>query len=562
MAAELDLQAGSVDQRLVRLARHEPSSMGAAAYPASRNRAQRDLNGRSSPGRRSPPQHGTISVACQTGTPGRSFVPVKLNVSSERGVSRPRSIRTQRDCILTSDDTPARLSAITTAALLIASAQAPLGSTLIAVALPSIGAGFEADLVLITGLLVTGYLVVSVVCQGPAGRISDLVGHPRVLWTGISLYVLGALCGLLAPGVGLLFVARCMMAAAGALVVPATMALLRLHVPPGRRGRIFGLSGATMGIAAALGPALGGEIVSLFGWRAVFVANLPFLALSSLLLLAFPLPVNNSPAPGPLKGLGRKLDLPGTGLLALALILLVLASKFDGAAFGAVLFASAAVGVGFAVWEARTNTPVFDPHLLTLPAFTVGTLIIALQNFAMYGLLFQLPQFFSVFRAAGPRETGYLLFCMMVGWVVGAPLGGQMTDRIGARRAALIGTLFLLAGLAQLWRLGVFDTPSDAIVALLVLGLGLGLCNAPAQSASMGEVHPDQAGMAAGVSSTMRYLGGIFSILVLGVVLGSDDTVNVTRHEFMIWLFTGAVVVSALISLRLPGAANPAEQWD
>jgi MFS family permease len=456
---------------------------------------------------------------------------------------------------VTATDAAPGLSTASTAALLIASAQAPLGSTLIAVALPSIGEGIAADLVLITGLLVTGYLVVNVVCQGPAGKISDLVGHSRVLWSGILLYVIGALFGLLAGGVSLLFVSRCLMAAAGALVVPATLALLRLHVPPERRGRVFGLFGATMGIAAAGGPALGGEIVSLFGWRSVFLANLPFLALSAALLYSFPLPRRDGPDPRPPGGLARTLDFPGIGLLALALALLILASKLDGAAFGAALLASAVTGAGFAFWETRARAPVFDPRLFALPAFAAGTLIIALQNFAMYGLLFQLPQFFSVFRGTEPRQIGYMLFVMMVGMVVAAPVGGQLSDRIGARRAALIGALVLLAGIAQLWRLAGFETPADAVPALLVLGLGLGLCNAPAQAASMGAVEPRQAGMAAGVSSTMRYLGGIFSILVLGAVLGSNETVSLARHDIMIRLFTAAVVLSALLSRRLPGAA-------
>lgn len=454
------------------------------------------------------------------------------------------------------------LSAVTTTALLIASAQAPLGSTLIAVALPSIGEGIAADLVLITGLLVTGYLVVNVVCQGPAGKISDLVGHARVLWAGIAIYVAGAVCGLLAPGLGTLFVARCLMAAAGALLLPATMALLRLHVPQERRGRVFGVFGATMGIAAASGPALGGEIVSVFGWRAVFVANLPFLALSSVLLYSFPLPPSDNAAAAPLKGLLRRLDIPGIALLALTLSLLIWASKLDGAALGAVLAVCVLTGGGFTLWEVRAKAPIFDPRLFAVPAFAAGTLIIALQNFAMYGMLFQLPQFFSVFRGTDPREIGYMLFCMMVGMVVAAPLGGYLADRFGARRAGLIGAVVLFSGVAQLWRLGAFLTPAEAIPALLVFGLGLGLCNAPAQSASMGAVEPQQAGMAAGVSSTMRYLGGIASILVLGAVLGSDATVSVPRHGIMIQLFTAAVVLSAVLSLRLPGPTRPAKQPD
>ena len=446
------------------------------------------------------------------------------------------------------------MSTATTAALLIASAQAPLGSTLIAVALPSIGAGIGADLVLITGLLVTGYLVFNVVFQGPAGKISDLVGHSRVLWTGIGLYVIGAALGLLAPGVSLLFVSRCVMAVAGALVVPATLALLRLNGPQERRGRIFGLFGATMGLAAAGGPALGGEIVSLIGWRAVFAANLPFLAASALLLYLHPLPARNAPAQRSLMDLTKSLDFAGIALLALSLAFLIAASKLDGAIFAGVLLGATATGVVFVGWEAKAAAPVFDPHLFKLPAFAAGTLMIALQNFAMYGLLFQLPQFFSVFRETTPREIGYLLFVMMLGMVIAAPAGGQLTDRIGARRSALLGSLVLVAGVAQLWRLGAFQSPTDAMPALLSFGLGLGLCNAPAQTASMSAVKPGQAGMAAGVSSTMRYLGGIMSILVLGVVLGNDSVVNLTRHEVMIRLFTVAIVLSALVSLRLPGA--------
>lgn len=448
-----------------------------------------------------------------------------------------------------------RMSTASTAGLLMASAQAPLGSTLIAVALPSISLGISADLVLITSLLVTGYLVVNVVCLGPAGKISDVVGHSRILWTGIGLYLIGAAFGVLAQGVSFLFLSRCLMAVAGALVVPATLALLRLHVPPGRRGRIFGLFGATMAIAAACGPVLGGEIVSLFGWRAVFVANVPFLAISALLLHRYPLSEGNTAAQRPLRKLTRSLDFMGIGLLALSLTLLIVASKLEGAMFMAVVLAAAIAGVAFVKWEAKTPAPVFDPHLFSLPPFVAGTLIIALQNFAMYGLLFQLPQFFSVFRMTEPRDIGYMLFAMMIGMVVAAPLGGQLTDRIGARSAALLGSVLLLTGVGLLWGIDSFESAQGAMPALLMSGLGLGLCNAPAQSASMSAVEPGQAGMAAGVSSTMRYLGGILSILVLGAVLGDDQIVSVARHTVMIQLFTIAIGLSALMSLWLPGAS-------
>ena len=121
------------------------------------------------------------------------------------------------------------LPGITILALMLASSQNPLASTLIAVALPSIGHDMLVDLVLATSLLVTSYFVVNIVMQGPGGRFSDVFGHPRTLWVGLGLYALAGLIGFVAPWVWLLVLTRCLMAAAGALVIPATMALLRLH---------------------------------------------------------------------------------------------------------------------------------------------------------------------------------------------------------------------------------------------------------------------------------------------------------------------------------------------
>jgi MFS family permease len=445
------------------------------------------------------------------------------------------------------------LSKAATAGLLIASAQAPLGSTLIAVALPSIDAAIDGDLVFITGLLVTGYLAVNVICQGPAGKISDLLGHTRIFWTGISLYVIGALLGLMAPGLCLLFMSRCIMAAAGALVVPATLALLRLHVPSGKRGRLFGLFGATMGVAAASGPALGGEIVEILGWRAVFLANLPFLAVASFLLYQWPLPASRFASPRARQDFAKTIDYVGVGLLSLALGSLIFAGKLSGY-WSMFTLAMAVIGGGaFIMWEVRVAIPIFDPRLFKSPAFSGATTMITVQNFAMYGLLFELPQFFSVFRDTTPREIGYLLFVMMVGMVIAAPIGGFLTDRFGARRASILGVFFLVGGIFQLWQLASIQIAGDIFFALLAFGLGMGLSNAPAQSSAMSAVEPERAGMAAGVSSTMRYFGAIVSILVMSTVLGDDATVSVERHVTMIYLFTVAVLVSVVASRFLPG---------
>jgi MFS family permease len=105
----------------------------------------------------------------------------------------------------------------------------------------------------------------------------------------------------------------------------------------------------------------------------------------------------------------------------------------------------------------------------------------------------------------------------------------------------------------MLCSLTTFASTHDALLALLLFGVGMGLSSAPAQSASMAAIAPEQAGMAAGVSSTMRYLGGITSILVLGAVLGDDASVSMERHDIMVRLFAGAIALSGLACLKLPG---------
>ena len=156
----------------------------------------------------------------------------------------------------------------------------PLNSTMIAVAVPDISDEFGRDPALVTQALVTSYLIAAVVLQSPAGKVGDRIGHARMLAIGQVLVAAGALVGFLAPSLGLLIVARMLMAAGGAALVPSTLALLRHELPPERRGRAFGAFGATMALSAALGPVVGGELVQAFGWPSVFAANLPVLGVS------------------------------------------------------------------------------------------------------------------------------------------------------------------------------------------------------------------------------------------------------------------------------------------
>lgn len=439
-----------------------------------------------------------------------------------------------------------QLSGAAITAMLIAAAQTPLSTTMIAVALPDISTTLMVDLALATSLLVTTYMMVTIIGQNPGGKLADTLGRWRTLELGIAVCGLGALLGTIVPAFWPLVVARCLIALGGALMGPAVLALLRAHVPEGRRGRMFAAYTATLGLAAALGPPLGGELVHVFGWRAIFAINLPLLALAWLLGRISNHPPDAAASRRPPREFAAAFDWPGTVLLAGTLAALGLARVWA--------FVLCVIGAGaFIAWERRAADPILRPGLFANRVFAAGCLAIFLQSLAMYGVMFQLPQFFEVVRGATPRNTGLLLLVMMLGLLFASAAGGTLSDRLGPRTTTLAGVTLMIAGMFWLTRLAAFAVPSDAFGPALLLGAALGVTWAPAQSATIAAVDEAQSGMAAGTTTTCRYLGGAVGAMILAAYLGRATGDPVAAHVDIAWLFTVAVIVSAIGCLGLPG---------
>lgn len=429
--------------------------------------------------------------------------------------------------------------------VLLAASLAPLGSTMIAVALPTIGRDIGADASTLTHWLVSSYLITSIALQSPGGKLGDVIGHSRALLVGLVLVTTGAVLGLAVGDVYALGLARILMASGGAATVPATMAILRNQTSAERRARVFGLFGATMGLAAAIGPFAGGELTERFGWRAVFAANLPVIFISMMLVLmargTYTRPVANRPS----------FDWPGSGLLAAGLTLLIVALSVGGNAGGWLGGIGAVMLLMFAFWEQHTVSPVVDFSLFTRGAFVGGSSIVALQNMAMYPLLFQLPVFFDRVRHVGARTMGQALLALTVAMILSSMVGGRLTELIGARAQALAGSLVALAGL---WWFADWESvrvPFDVMPGMLLMGVGVGITSPPAHAASMSAVGREQAGTAGGVVSTMRYLGGVAGITVLGTLL--LDGSNPASHQRPVVVYGAALAAAAVLSVLLPG---------
>ena len=180
---------------------------------------------------------------------------------------------------------------------------------------------------------------------------------------------------------------------------------------------------------------------------------------------------------------------------------------------------------------------------MTRGAFVAGGSIIALQNMAMYPLLFQLPVFFDRVRHLGARTMGHALLAMTAAMVLSSMAAGRLAERIGARAQTLAGSLVALAGLWWFADLDTVRVPVEVVPGMLLIGLGLGMTSPPAQAASMSTVGRDQAGMAGGVLSTMRYLGGVAGITVLGALL--SDAASPSSHQRPVFVYAGALLVAA-----------------
>lgn len=425
----------------------------------------------------------------------------------------------------------------------------PLNSTMIAVAIPAIAADWSVSPSLLFQWLVSSYLLVNIVAQSPSGKLGDRWGHARMLQLGQLIFALGSVVGFLATTVPVLAAARILMALGGAVMVPAAMASVRIFMPPEKRAKAFGLFGSVMSLSAAIGPLVGGEIASRFGWAALFLVNIVPLAIVGFLELRARGRQTQAPASAP--RLRQPFDFFGSALLGLGLALLVIGAR-NREGWLPMVSVALVLLVTFVWWERRAKDPVIDMRLFSRRAFAAGVGIVGLQNFAMYALLFELPVVFAQNFQATPAQTGRALLTMTFSMVVGSTLGGHLAARLGSRRAAMTGTaVALLGGMLLLVPLVGLQS---FLPALLALGLGLGLSTPAANSASMAAAQPHESGMASAVSGTLRYLGGVSGVAMVTALASGDDLIHALHVSAVI--FVVVLGLAWVLATLIPSSAE------
>jgi MFS family permease len=445
---------------------------------------------------------------------------------------------------------PQSHTAILVAAAIAASLN-PLNSTMVAVTLPALSAEFAASASSVTVTVVTAYLVATLIFQVPAGSIADRIGYSRALGIGRLLFLAGAVAGAVAPALWLVVVARLVMAVGGSLNIPTAMALVRVAVPENRRGRAFGTLGAVLAGAAAIGPAIGAWMSSHFGWRTLFLINVPMIAASYAAQWLSGRDIDTqttrrSPAPA--------FDWLGSALIGATLVLLTFATR----AASPLAWWLAAIGIAaglLQLWhERRVPSPVLRLSLFGERTFVAGSGVVATQNLAMYSLVLLVPFLFGSSSGADP-QLGLAIIAMTATMAATSPLGGWLADRFGARAIVSAGGLSGALGVVGLIQL----SPGSSAVAigarLLLVGLGLGLSTGPAQAAALRAVPATHSGIAAATVSMLRYLGAVVGTVVISYAV-SDGAGADARHRVALIVFATSFAISAGLGAWLTSEAR------
>jgi EmrB/QacA subfamily drug resistance transporter len=391
-----------------------------------------------------------------------------------------------------------------------------IDTTIINVALPSIQADLaftDASLVwVVNAYMVTygGFLLLG-------GRLGDLYGNRRWFLLGTALFTVASLVCALANTQWLLVAARAVQGLGAAVMMALTMASVSEAVPKERSGSAMGVLGTMSAVGTALGPTLGGVLIAAWGWRAVFLINVP-LGLLALVLVARHLPADRPPQPAQ----RPRFDHAGSWLLVLTLAAYALAMTVGRGSFTSsnlALLGAALLGLGaFVRVEARTAAPLVRLALFRVPLLRAGFGMSALTTTVAMTTLVVGP--FHLSRTFG-LDAAHVGLVMSTGPLVAALAGvpaGRGVDRFGAPRMMLAGLAGMAAGCIALTLTPAAWGVAGYIVPLVTLTAGFALFQAANNTAVMAAIAPEQKGVVSGLLSLSRNLGLITGASVMGAV--------------------------------------------
>ncbi|MET8980064.1 MFS transporter [Streptomyces sp. NPDC004539] len=352
------------------------------------------------------------------------------------------------------------------------------------------------------------------------GALADRFGPRSTLLAGLFLFGAASAAGAFAPSADWLVVARAFMGAGSALLMPATLSVIVQCTPPERRARAIAIWSSSSALGVAVGPVVGGVLLSHFWWGAVFLVNVPIVAVCA---------VGTAAVVPALRGSGQRvLDLPGLALSVLGLsgVVYGVVELGNGQSwYGAHVLLPVAVGAAllaaFVAVQRRSPAPGLDLRLFRRPGFTAGSVVLLISFGALAGHLFYAAFYLQGPRGLSPADAGLVMIAAAVGIVLGSQASPTLSRRLSARWTVTVGVLITaLTYVGYLW----FDqgTPIPVVVALLFAqGFGMGSVGTPVTTAMMSAVPQQLAGAGSAVNSVTRQVGGTLGVALAGSVLSA-----------------------------------------
>jgi EmrB/QacA subfamily drug resistance transporter len=389
-------------------------------------------------------------------------------------------------------------------------------ATILNVALPTLATALHAGT---DGLqwMVDAYVLVFAGLLLPMGAIGDRYGRKRLMLTGLALFGAASVLATFAADTGTLIAARAVMGIGAAIITPISMAILPVMFPPAERTRAISLAAIGMGIGVPLGPIIGGYLLRHFWWGSVFLVNVP-IVLVALVAVALLVPESRHPAPPRVDLVGAVLSTAGLVTFVYGVIEVPQRGWTDGLVLGSI-GAGAALLTAFVGYERRTPHPMIDLGLFGKPRFLWGSVSATVASFALFGLLFVLPQYLQAVAGNDAFNTGIRLLPLMAGLIVGARVSEKLNGRYGARLPMAAGLAMIAAGLALGAATGVHSGYGFVATWLVVVGAGTGLSLAPAMDAVLGALPAEAAGSGSALTQTLRQIGGALGVALLGSLL-------------------------------------------
>ncbi|HWR41160.1 MAG TPA: DHA2 family efflux MFS transporter permease subunit [Patescibacteria group bacterium] len=349
------------------------------------------------------------------------------------------------------------------------------------------------------------------------GNLGDQYGTRPLYIAGFLVFTVATLlCGL-APNATLLVMFRILQGVGAAMLLPNAMAIVAATFPVRNWSKALGIWSAMSALGTACGPVIGGYIIEMFSWRALFFSVLPIAAMGILISL-FVLPKTT---PG-----GRKAtDYPGAALLLAGISCLLLAlNQGQREGWTSVYILSLATVSGccllvFPWWEAVTRRPLIDMALFRSRNFMIANLAGFVSILVMYAAIFLLPFFLKTILGYDSIRAGQTMLPLSATMLFAAPAGGWLVSRFGVRWPATVGMLLVASAMLLFATLDPAYGPSHFYLRLLLLGVGLGLSMSPLTSCAMDTVNRQQAGVASGVLNLFRLTGGGVGVVLASILL-------------------------------------------